>query len=113
MFEFCKLFGTKAVLFMSNDDKVRMPLGLTTVNFQAPILMHRAYKVKLMDCDFVIRPQHKLIPSVYGICEITNTGRASYSGETLIRIRSGKHDTSNAYTHAFYVQDLFESKLAR
>ena len=51
--------------------------------------MHREYKVKLMDLDFVIGPQHKLILAVYGICEITNTGKVSYCGDTFIRIRNG------------------------
>ena len=111
MFEVCKLFGPKAVLFMSNDDKARIPLGLAAANLQAPLLMHLQYKVKLLDHDFVVGPKHKLIPSVYGLCEITNTGDVSYSGVTFIRVRSGKHDTSNAYTHAFDVRELFQTKL--
>ena len=69
MFEVYKLFGPKAVLFMSNYDKVRVPLGLTA-SLQAPLLMHMKYKVKLMDHDFFVGPQHMLIPSVYGIREV-------------------------------------------
>ncbi|XP_065652709.1 uncharacterized protein LOC136079986 [Hydra vulgaris] len=68
MFEACKLFGSKAVLFISNDDKARIPLGLAAASLQVPLLMHMEYKVKFMDHDFVVSPQHKLIPSVYGIC---------------------------------------------
>ena len=113
MFEVFKLFGRKAFSFTSNDNKARVPSGLTAADFQAPILVHIEYKVKLMDHDFVIGWQHKLIAPVYGICEITNTDKFSYSGDTFIRIRGGKHDTSNAYTHAFDVQDLFKSKLIR
>ena len=48
IFEVCKLFGPKAVSFMSNDDKARVPLGLTAVNLQASILMHIEYKAKFM-----------------------------------------------------------------
>ena len=70
MFEVFKLFGPKAVLFMSNDDKARVPLGLTT-SLQAPLLMHMEYKVKLMDHNFVVGPQHKLITSVYGNAKLT------------------------------------------
>ena len=33
---------------MSNDDKARVPLGLTAANLQASILMHIEYKVKFM-----------------------------------------------------------------
>ena len=32
------LFGKDAVLFMSNDDKARVPLGLAAANLQSPIL---------------------------------------------------------------------------
>ena len=62
MFNVCKHFGPDAVLFMSNDDKAKIPLE---ANLQASILMHMEYKVKLIDCDIVVGPQHKLIPSIY------------------------------------------------
>ena len=68
MFKVCKLFGPKAVLFMSNNDKARVPLGLIAASLQAPL--HMEYKPKLMDHNFVVVPQHKFIPSVYGICEV-------------------------------------------
>ena len=74
MFNMCKLFGPDAVLFVSNDDKARIPSGLAATNLQAPILMHMKYKVKLIDHDFVAGPQHKLISSVYGICELPKLG---------------------------------------
>ena len=38
MFEVCKLFGPKAVLFMSNDDKARVSLGLTATSLQTSLL---------------------------------------------------------------------------
>ncbi|XP_047144174.1 uncharacterized protein LOC124817793 [Hydra vulgaris] len=113
MFEVCKLFGPKAVLFISNDDKARVSLGIAAASLQAPLLMHMEYKVKLMDHDFVVSSQHKLIPSVYGVCEVNNTGNVSYSGDTFIRIRSAKHDTSNAFTHAFDVRELFKTELVK
>ena len=75
--------------------------------------MHMEYKVKLMDHNFFVGPQHKLIPSVYGICKVNKNGNVSYSGDTFIRIRSGKHDTPNDFTHAFDVRGLFEIKLVR
>jgi len=34
----------------------------------------------------------------------------SYSGDTFIRIRSGKHDSSNPYTHAYDMRELFKCK---
>ena len=70
-------------------------------------------RIKSMDHDFLVGPQHKLIPSVYGIREVNKNGNVSYSGDTFIRIRSGKHNTSNAFTHAFDVRELFETKLVR
>ena len=35
--EICKLFGPSCVLFLSNDDKARVPLGLAAASLQAPI----------------------------------------------------------------------------
>ena len=58
MFDVTKLFGLDAVLFMSNDDKTRIPVE---ANLQASILMEVEYKVKLIDHDNVVGPQHKLI----------------------------------------------------
>ena len=103
------LFGPDAMNYVSNDDKARVPLGLAAANLQSPILMSLDYKVRLNDHDFAIGNRHKLIPSVYCECEIAPNGKVTYSGETFIRIRSGKHDTSNAYTHAFDMKELFSS----
>ena len=96
-----------AVLFLSNDDKARVPLGLAAANLQAPILMHLDYKVRLNDHSFVVGPRHTLIPSVYAVCEERPNGELSYSGNTFIRVRSGKHDSSTAFTHAYDLRELF------
>lgn len=110
MHDICKIFGPSAVLFLSNDDKARVPLGLAAASLQAPILMHLEYKVKLPDHSFVVAQRHKLIPSVYGECKVTPNGDVSYSGDTFIRVRSGKHDSSSAYTHAYDMRELFKCK---
>ena len=98
MFSVAKIFGPHALTFLSNDDEATVPLGLAAATLQAPILMHLDYKVTLPDHSFVVATSHKLIPSVYGVYEITDNGEVSYSGETFIKIRSAKYDTSNAYT---------------
>ena len=71
------------------------------------------YKVKLIDHDFIVGPQHKIIPSVYGIFEVTKLGAISYSGNTFIRVRSCKHDTSGAYVYAYDVRELFQGELVK
>lgn len=106
------ILGPNKVFYLSQDDKARVPIGLTAANKQAPLLMHVEYKVSLPDHDFVIAPQHKLIPSVYAICEIkpNEMGRpeaVSYSGPTYIAIRSAKHSSSNATSHADDLNKLF------
>ena len=111
MFAIAQLFGPEAVLFLSNDDKARVPLGLAASNLQAPILMHLEYKVRLPDHNFVVGPAHKLIPSVYGVCNVKENGDVSYSGDTFIRVRSGKHDSSSAATHSYDVHNLIRSQL--
>ena len=80
IFELCGLLGPDAVTFMSNDDKARVALGLAAASLQVPILMHIDYRVRLPDHSFVVGDRHTLIPSVYGICEISKRGVVTYSG---------------------------------
>ena len=42
MFEVANIFGPLATLFLSNDDKARVPLGLAAASLQALILMFMA-----------------------------------------------------------------------
>lgn len=57
--------GPEEVFFLSQDDKARVPLGITAVKKQAPILMRVDYRVQLPDHDWVKADGHKFIPSVY------------------------------------------------
>ena len=70
----CKFFGPQSVLFLSNDDKARVPLGLVAASLQILILMHMEYKVRLPDHNFVVGPRHTLIPSVGGKWCVRNQG---------------------------------------
>ncbi|ESO03931.1 hypothetical protein HELRODRAFT_172961 [Helobdella robusta] len=89
----------------ATDDKARVPLGLPAANKQSSILMHLDYRIQLPDHDWVVAKRHKLIPSVYAVC-VVKKDHVSYSGPTAILIRSGKHDSSTAATHAYNFQTL-------
>jgi hypothetical protein len=107
--EAVSVMGPDVAVFVSCDDKARIPLGLAAANKQAPILMHLDYKVKLPDHDFVIATRHKLIPSVYATCllkpdDLSNA--VSYSGPTFIAIRSGKHDSTSGMKHAADIDEM-------
>ena len=86
--------------FHSQDDKARVPNGLTAANKPSTMVMHMEYKVSVADHDFVIAPQHKLIPSVIAAMEIKpnciGKDAVTYSGPTYVAIRSAKHDSSTA-----------------
>ena len=87
-----------------SDDKAKVPIGVTAANKQTPLIMHVDYEIRLPDHDFVKATKHKLTPSVYAACKIRSTSsktapEISYSGPTYIAIRSGKHDSSTAYSH--------------
>ncbi|CAB4063341.1 unnamed protein product [Lepeophtheirus salmonis] len=86
------LFGPDAINYLSNDDKARVPVGLAGSNLQAPVLISRKYKVRLLDHNFAVGTRHKLTPSAYAKCKVLENGKVSYSGKTFIRVRSGKHD---------------------
>lgn len=111
MEQLVSILGARQVAVISQDDKCRIPLGLSAAKNQAPILMHLEYKVILPDHDWVVAPGHKIIPSVYeGIKiedgKIGDPKSVSYSGPTYIAIRSAKHCSSTAASHAFDFQEL-------
>ncbi|XP_049318606.1 uncharacterized protein LOC125780364 isoform X2 [Bactrocera dorsalis] len=105
------LLGPQQVFVLSQDDKARVPIGLPAVKSQSPLLMHMEYRILLPDHDWVVAERHKLIPSVYaGVnVEPNNFGKeeaVGYSGPTYISIRSGKHASSTANTHAYDFESL-------
>lgn len=90
--ELASLLGPHQVAFISQDDKARVPIGVTAANKQSPLLMHVEYRVKLADHDWVKANKHKLIPSVYAGIKITDNmlgdkSSVGYSGPTFITIR--------------------------
>ena len=109
------VLGPMQVFFLSQVDKTRIPLGITAANKQAPILMHMEYRVSLPEHDWVIAERHKLIPSVYaGIViapKMAGQSKAiGYYGPTFIAIRSGKHSSSTANTHAQDFETILKLK---
>lgn len=109
--EIASLLGPSEICFLSQDDKARVPIGLTAANKQAPLLMHVEYKVTLPDHDWIVAAKHKLIPSVYAGIDIRKDSlgkpdAVGYSGPTYIAIGSGKHSSSTAYSHALDFERL-------
>jgi len=103
------------VCFISQDDKCRVPIGVTAANKQSPLLMHVEYRISLPDHDRVVADQHKHIPSVYAGIRIMPDGlgnkkAVSYSGSTYIAIRSGKHSSSTAMSHGLDFERLLHLK---
>ena len=104
MKDIASLFGAENVFVLSVDDKAKVPIGVTAASKQSPLIMHIDYEIRLPDHDFVKATKHILTPSVYSACEIRTTSskvapEISYLGPTYIAIRSGKHDSSTAYSH--------------
>lgn len=92
LLELASLLGPKQTALISQDDKSRVPLGITAAHKQSPMLMHVEYRIKLPDHDWVKAARHKLIPSVYAGLAIKENGlgdksAVGYSGPTFITIR--------------------------
>lgn len=109
--ELASVLGPNEVGFISQDDKARVAIGLTAANKQSPMLMHVEYKITLPDHDWIVANKHKLIPSVYAGIEIKPNGlgkpeAVGFSGPTYIAIRSGKHASSTAFSHALDIKRL-------
>lgn len=108
------MLGPKQIAYISQDDKARVKIGITAANKQTPRLMHVEYRIKLPDHDWVVASKHTLIPSVYAGIHIKSDNMhgspesVSFSGPTYIGIRSGKHSSSTAATHANDIDKLFE-----
>jgi hypothetical protein len=57
-------------MFLSQDDKARVLIGIAAANKQSLIIIHIEYIVSLPDHDWVVTEQNKLIPPVYANIEI-------------------------------------------
>jgi len=83
------LLGPKQAALISQDDKITLP-----------------------DHDWVVAERHQLIPSVYAGIVIREAkldgspSNVSYSGPTYVAIRSGKHSSTSASSHAFDLRKL-------
>ncbi|GBL99358.1 hypothetical protein AVEN_206775-1 [Araneus ventricosus] len=111
--ELSSFLGPLEVCFISQDDKARVPIGLTAANKQSPLIMHVKYKVSLPDHNWVVAARHKLILSVYAGIDIQKDGlgrieAVGYPDPTYVAIRSGKHATSTAYSHGLDFERLLE-----
>ena len=92
-------------MFLSQDKKALVPLGITAANRQQSFLMSLQYKVTLLGHDFVKGSQQKLSSACYASIVIKEIGLgdpsfATYSGHTFISVRSAKHDKEDSGTHA-------------
>lgn len=95
-----EFLGPDAAVYISQDDKSSVHIGVTAAKKQGCMLMNMRVRVRLPDHDFNVGSKHLLIPSVLAHCKIDPlTGKVSYSGETYIGIRSSKHNNSSAYSH--------------
>lgn len=80
LLELASLLRPKQTTLISQDDKARVPIGITAAHKQSPMLMHVEYRIKLPDHDWVKASRHKL----NGLGNKTAVG---YAGPTFITIR--------------------------
>ena len=91
--------GPDAALYLSQDDKSSVPLGVTAAKKQGSMLMALKVRVRLPDHDFKVGSRHLLTPSVITVCSIDPKVGVTYSGATYVGIRSAKHNGSSAFSH--------------
>ena len=96
--EIVTYFGPEASVFLGQDDKSSVPLGVPCAKKQSSILMNMRVRVRLPDHDFKVGKRHLLTPSVLAVCGITQEG-VTYTGPTYVAIRSSKHNGSTTYSH--------------
>ena len=95
-----EFIGEDGAVYISQDDKSSVHIGVTAAKKQGSMLMNMRVRVRLPDHDFNVGFRHLLVPSVLAHCKIDpQTGKVTYSGETYVGIRSSKHNNSTAYSH--------------
>ncbi|KAJ6639294.1 hypothetical protein Bhyg_12037 [Pseudolycoriella hygida] len=112
--ELASVLGPDDVIYLCQDDKAKVPIGLPAASKQGPLLMHMQYRVKLPDHNFVVAGGHKLTPLVYAFCGVKPDGGGdpsaiAFSGPTFIAIRSAKHTSSTALSHARNIQKIYST----
>ena len=68
MHNIVSLFGSDDVFVLSVDGKAKVPIGITAVTKQAPLIMQVSYEIRLADHDFEKATKQKLTLSVYATC---------------------------------------------
>ena len=101
--------GPKKVSFLSQYNKILVPLRITAANKQQSVLMSLQYKVTVPDHDFVKVSQKKLSPACYAGAVIKENGLGdpsfvTYSGLTFISVLSAKHDKADSGTYAYDIE---------
>ena len=91
--------GPEACVYISQDDKSSVHIGVTAAKKQQSMLMSMRVRVRLPDHDFNVGSRHLLVPSVMASCMIDPKSGVSYTGPTYVAIRSSKHNNSSAYSH--------------
>ena len=115
MKEITSYLGPEQAVYAGMDDKAKVPLGITAANKQQAILMRVEYKVRLTDLSFAVADRHELKVSVIAFHDIQpnkfgNPSAVSYKGETFIRVRSGKHDTSTIWDHGIDLREAMQTE---
>ena len=108
------IFGPDECMVISLDNKANVKLGVVAANKQTAMCMHMDYQVRLPNHDYVVGAKHTLTPSVYAFLTILPSrigrrGAVTYTGPTVVRIRSGKHDTADSETHRFDLMEIMTS----
>ena len=118
--EFICYLGSQQCIFGGSDDKARVAMGIPAASKQQKMLMSMEHQLTLPDHDYVVADKHKLIPSVTGYRTIEDhqdfihsRQGVRYSGPTYVAVRSGKHDTSVAWSHGIDILRTFELETFR
>ena len=98
--EIVTYFGPGSAVFLGQDDKSSVPLGVPCAKKQSSILMNMRVRVRLPDHDFESwksSSPHTL--SAGCVSHHPGGGELSYTGPTYVAIRSSKHNGSTTFSH--------------
>ena len=115
IFCFFVYIGPEQAVYAGMDDASKVPLGITAASKQQAILMQVEHEVRLADHLFAVADRHKLNVSVIAFHDIQpnkfgNPSVVSCKGETFIRVRSSKHDTSTIWDNCIDLRKAIQAE---
>ena len=104
-----------SALYMTMDNKAKVPVGVNCATKQTPIMMQMRNEVRLHDHSFVVGPHHKLDPNVYLVSKvernkIDDASAVKCVGNVYVAVRSVAHNPTTPQSHHYDINCMIKGR---